>query len=136
MVELLLRRAEVRRVTPRETRDGLIAWFTRRAEPRIRRAMRFTDPRATESDIRRMARLRARRFFDRLASPFDDPTWADLGRVFLRMQLWMHPARRERPALERDLALWRELFSGRLPAHVSPRRRDRTPRLRLAPRRV
>lgn len=113
VVEHLARRAEGRRLTVQEVRDALIAWCAVRAEGQIRRAMAFTSPEATDAEVRRLARQRARAFFERIASPFEEPTWADLRRVQARMRTWLLPCRAERHAVHREAALWERLLVGR-----------------------
>lgn len=88
-IEALGRRAAARRLTVHEVRDALVSWFMERAEPQIRKGMRYTAPRATKEEIRRVMMSRARGFFVKLGSTYDDPTWADLRRVKSRMDVYL-----------------------------------------------
>ncbi len=106
MVELLARRAEARRLTVQEARDGLVHWFVRRAERQALRGMRYTAPEAPPEAVQRLLRQRAQLFFERLASTWTEPTWADLRRVKARMQAYLLPRRADRRVLTRETELW------------------------------
>lgn len=116
MVELLARRAEARRLSVQEARDGLVWWFVRRAERQARRGMQFTAPEAAPEAVQRLLRSRARRFFVRLASTWAEPTWADLQRVKARMQAYLLPDRSSRRALAREAELWDFVLGGTAPS--------------------
>jgi len=106
VVEALARRAEIRRLTVQEVRDGLVSWFVLRGEPQARRGMRYTAPGAGRAEVRRVLHQRARAFFVRLASPWDEPTWSDLRRVKARMESWLLPRRSDLAELCRESELW------------------------------
>lgn len=98
----LAERAALRRVSRVEQRDALVIWFAERAAPRIRRGL----PAGTDDgETRRLARLRARSFFDGLASNFEEPTLADLRRVKDRMGRWLGEL-----AGSGDLATWARIL--------------------------
>lgn len=118
MVDLLARRAEAKRLSVQEARDGLVWWFVRRAEPQARRGMRYTAPEAPPEAVRRLLTQRAERFFARLASGWSEPTWADLRRVKARMQSYLLPGRADRRALSRENDLWDYVLGGPPPART------------------
>jgi hypothetical protein len=112
VVEVLARRAEIRRLSVQEARDGLVSWFMHRAEPQVRKGMRYTSPGASPEEVLRVLQLRARTFFLRLASPWDEPTWADLRRVKDRMQTYLMPRRADRDDLSHESELWDFILVG------------------------
>ncbi|WP_373045950.1 hypothetical protein [Vulgatibacter sp.] len=112
MVEVLARRAEVRRLSVQEARDGLVSWFMERAEPQVRRGMKFTSPHANAEEIQRVLQQRARTFFHRLASTWEEPTWADLRRVKTRMQTYLLPQREVLEVLAHEIDLWDFILAG------------------------
>ena len=111
VVEGLARRAELRRLTVQEVRDGLVSWFILRGEPQVRKGMRFTAPGAGAAEVHRVLQQRARTFFVRLASPWEEPTWSDLRRVKARMETWLLPRRSELNALCHESELWDYLLT-------------------------
>ena len=116
VVDVLARRAEIRRLSVQEARDGLVSWFMHRAEPQVRKGMKYTSPGAAPEEVLRVLQMRARSFFQRLASPWDDPTWADLRRVKTRMQTYLMPRRAVKDELFRETELWDFILVGTLPA--------------------
>ena len=118
MVDLLAKRAEARRLSVQEARDGLVWWFVRRAERQALRGMRYTAPEAPPHAVERLLRLRAERFFVRLASTWTEPSWADLRRVKARMQAYLLPTRNDRRRLARETALWDYVLGGTPPART------------------
>lgn len=110
-IETLMRRATVRKLAPVEVREALVSWFVARAEPQVRRAMKYTSERQTTEELQRVLQMKARSIFARLASTWEAPTWADLRRAKRRMDSYLLPKGRAAREIERERELWDELLA-------------------------
>jgi hypothetical protein len=89
--------SKVDAATPLRVRDALVEWFVEEALPQIKKGMRYTSGTVKDEDARRLARVRAHGFFQRLPSSFDHPTFADLRQVKNRMDVYLHGRARHFP---------------------------------------
>lgn len=112
-LEHLAARAAAGNVGEVEVRDALVGWFVELAEPQVRQGLRYTSPRASPAEVRRILHQRAAAFFHGLDSTFDEPALDDLRRVKARMDSYLRVRGDAAARKTFDDPRWAAILAGR-----------------------